>query len=118
MIVITIINSISVKPKPRPRRREQVIAFFCWCIFNPCILANHQSEYFVPSCAIPCDFEYTSNTVFPPQLGESGSCCTARQPHSFCPVMGSTGILRRKLIYLSLEAPSCTPFTRVSRSGG
>src|ERR1700680_4681400 len=79
---------------------------------------DHQSEYFVPSCAIPCDFEYTSKTFFPPQLVESGSSCTARKTHSFCPVIGSTGILRRKRIFLSLEAPSCTPFTSVSKSGG
>src|ERR1700721_4873673 len=118
MIVITIINSISVNPKRRAPRRRRRFAFFSSGTFNPHIFAHHQSEYFVPSCATPCDFEYTSNTFFPPQLVESGSSCTARNPHSFCPVMGSTGILRRKRIFLSLEAPSCTPFTSVSKSGG
>ncbi len=33
----------------------------------------YQSEYFVPSSAIACDFEYTSNTLPPPQLDESKS---------------------------------------------
>src|SRR5258708_6205371 len=39
--------------------------------------------------------EYTSKTLCPPQLWESGSSCMARKPHSAFPVIGSTGILRR-----------------------
>src|SRR5258708_39932780 len=80
--------------------------------------SNYQSEYLVPSSAVLVDFEYMSNTFFPPQLVESGSSWTARSPHSARPVMGSTGIFRRKRIFRSLAVPSCTPCTRVSRSGG
>ena len=56
---------------------------------------HYQSEYFVPSKADAVDFEYTSKTLLPPQLVESGSSCTDRKPHSARPVIGSTGILRR-----------------------
>ncbi len=56
----------------------------------------YQSEYLVPSIAMPVDFEYTSKIFLPPQLVESGSSCTARNPHSARPVMGSTGMRRRE----------------------
>src|SRR5882762_1434090 len=44
---------------------------------------------------MPVESEYTSKTLCPPQLWESGSSCMARKPHSAFPVIGSTGILRR-----------------------
>src|SRR5580704_6557547 len=88
--------------------------------FHTFRLANYQSAYFVPSNAIPVDFEYTSNTFFPPQLVESGSSCTERKPHSARPVIGSFGTRRRNRIFFPAapEPPTATPFTSVSRSGG
>src|SRR5580700_5020747 len=79
---------------------------------------NYQSLYFVPSSAVPVDFEYTSNTFFPPQVVESQSSLLERSPQSARPVIGSTGTLRRNRSLLSFPAPSCTPFTSVSKSGG
>src|ERR1035437_2322614 len=78
-------------------------------------LRNHHVLYFVPSKPVPSDLVYTSKTLCPPQESESGSSCIERKPHSSLPVMGSTGIRRKKRIFLPLES---TPFTRVSRSGG
>src|SRR5437868_15454834 len=95
IIVITIISSISVKPSRRgglcqanAKRELRLCDFFM----------GHQSEYLVPSSAVAWDLEYTSKTFFPPQLVESGSSCTARKPQSARPVIGSTGIFRRKRI--------------------
>src|SRR5712664_3192543 len=122
IIVMTIINSMSVNPAPNSTPRRFSNAALPARIRDSISISNprsiYQSEYFVPSSAVAVDFEYTSNTFFPPQLVESGSSCTARSPHSARPVMGSTGIFRRKRIFRSLPAPSCTPFTIVSRSGG
>src|ERR1019366_1129294 len=78
-------------------------------------LRSYHVLYLVPSKAVPSDLVYTSNTLCPPQESESGSSCIERKPHSSLPVMGSTGMCRRKRIFLPLES---TPFTRVSRSGG
>src|SRR5215472_15746313 len=69
----------------------------------------HHSAYFVPSNAVPCDFEWTSKTLPPPQLCESGSSCTDCRFHSGRPVMGSTGIRRRNRVFCSPLAPYCTP---------
>src|SRR6266576_397285 len=101
MIVMTIISSINVKPEPRRSlrrfRNHDPPIRFCDSVFNSNLRpTNYQSEYLVPSSAVPVDFEYTSNTFLPPQLVESASSRTARKPHSACPVIGSTGILRRK----------------------
>src|ERR1700741_4039561 len=102
IIEMTISSSIKVNPRDLGRR------FF---------LIAHQSEYLLPSRAVPCDLEYTSKTFLPHQLMESGSSVTHRSPQSACPVIGSTGIFRRKRTFLS-AVPTWTPFTRVSRSGG
>src|SRR5579862_6327609 len=87
MMEITTISSSSVKPRFGTRAKpsaglEESLTFY-------------QSEYFVPSSAVPIDRENTSNTSCPPQLEESGSSCTERTPQSASPVNGSTGIRRR-----------------------
>src|SRR5262245_66323572 len=102
IIEITINSSIRVKPRDVRRR------FF---------LITHQSEYLLPSRAVPCDLEYTSKTFFPHQLCESGSSVTHRSPQSACPVIGSTGTFLKKRIFLS-AVPTWTPLTSDSRSGG
>src|ERR1700722_4141893 len=65
---------------------------------------------------VSVESEYTSNTLCPPQLWESGSSCTARKPHSAFPVIGSTGTLRRKRTFVGVldaedelddAAPTC-----------
>src|SRR5579885_792212 len=70
----------------------------------------YQSEYLVPSSAIPVDFEYTSKTLFPPQLVESGSSCTERKPHSARPVIGSTGTRRKNRMFF--RPRRCRPAPR------
>src|SRR6266850_5280644 len=110
MIEITIISSISVNPFAH----ELLPVLDLLMIF----MLPHHSEYRRPSVPVACDFEYTSKTFRPHQLVESGSSDTQRSPHSFCPVIGSFGISLRKRIFLSVPAPTFTPFTRVSRSGG
>src|SRR5215475_11400932 len=102
IIEMTISSSIRVNPRDLARR------FF---------VITHQSEYLLPSRAVPCDLEYTSKTFLPHQLTESGSSVTQRKPQSACPVIGSTGTFLKKRIFLS-AVPTWTPFTSVSRSGG
>jgi len=41
--------------------------------FKACTPIAYHSAYFVPSSAVPCDFECTSYTFPPPQDVESGS---------------------------------------------
>src|SRR5260370_28741062 len=79
---------------------------------------GYQPLYFVPSSAVPVDFEYTSKTFFPPQVIESQSSLLERSPQSDRPVIGSTGTLRRNRSLLSFPGPSYTPFTSLSKSGG
>lgn len=79
---------------------------------------RYQSEYFVPSKAVPVDLEYTSKTLFPPQPVASGSSCTERIPQSALPVIGSTGIRRSIRIFSEPLPPYEIPSTRVCRSGG
>src|SRR5450755_1566916 len=76
MIVITIISSINVNAsvpdrtwRLRPDIQPPVLKFR----FMVHLYHHYQSEYFVPSLAVPCDFEYTSKIFLPPQLVESGS---------------------------------------------
>src|SRR5690242_5950214 len=77
MIVMTIINSMSVNPVLANLLRRftdaGLPAQICDNILNSNPHMNYQSEYLVPSRAVPDDFEYTSNTFLPPQLVESGS---------------------------------------------
>src|SRR5216684_7905131 len=92
MIVMTIINSMSVKPfSSRALRRLRNDDFPVrirdsilnsnpyssyqseYFVPSSAVAVDYQSEYFVPSSAALVDFEYTSNTFFPPQLVESGS---------------------------------------------
>src|SRR5947208_16832684 len=77
MIVMTIINSMSVNPAPASLLRRFIDAGLpvrIWDnILNSSPRQHYQSEYLVPSRAVPVDFEYTSNTFLPPQLVESGS---------------------------------------------
>src|SRR5208282_5998496 len=122
MIEITIINSSSVKPRFEDRAARFLTATPLSMILLTLFIAtprlHYQSLYFVPSSAVPDDFEYTSKTFFPPQLVESGSSLIERNPQSARPVIGSTGIFLRNRSFLSSPAPSCTPFTSVSKSGG
>src|SRR5271155_5786368 len=74
----------------------------------------YQSLYFVPSSAMPSDFEYTSKTLWPPKESLVGSSCIDRIPHSFLPVIGSTGIRRRNRTFLPCTS---TPSTSVCKSG-
>ena len=57
MIIITIISSISVKPASCLR-----------ILLTESSAPNclYQSEYLVPSSAVPVDLEYTSKTLCPP----------------------------------------------------
>jgi len=61
MIVMTIINSMSVNPASyQPLRRFRSVGLplrICDGIFNAFPTSNYQSEYFVPSSAVPVDFE-------------------------------------------------------------
>src|SRR5260370_25073557 len=98
MIMITIINSRSVNPAlPSPGRRfrmnDQPVQF-CDSIFNSIPRPNYQSEYFVPSSAVPVDFEFTSTI---PGVALSGDNDTLPYlvDHSFVLVTGSTGTSRR-----------------------
>src|SRR5205807_6811587 len=132
MMVMTIINSMIVNPRLRPSPRhfrgERASNRLGKSIFTLIHSSHHQSEYFVPSSAVPVDWEYMSKTFLPPHSLESGSSCTARSPQSALPVIGSMGILRKKRIFLSLlplllPIPpvlllSGTPVTNVWRSGG
>jgi hypothetical protein len=79
---------------------------------------DYQSEYLVPSSAVPVDLEYTSNTLLPAEPVESGSSCTARIPQSALPVIGSTGIRRKRRIFSVPVPPYETPSTSVCKSGG
>src|SRR5216684_6228183 len=81
----------------------------------PVFWETYHSLYLVPSSAVPSDLVNTSKTLCPPQESEVGSSCIDRIPHSAFPVMGSTGILRRKRTFLP---PTSTPVTSVSRSAG
>src|SRR5271156_1978477 len=127
MIAITTISSINVKPRwPPPTSRFFRIAelkylfnihrclprSFCYIEFA------YQSEYFVPSDAVPDDLLYTSNTSCPPQPVESASSCTDRKPQSLFFVRGSSGTSRKKRIRLSVLPVIGVGFTSVSRSGG
>src|SRR5579862_2987400 len=130
MIAITIISSISVNPpvaRCSPRARRLAALFLRR--FNPFISTprhagepashlHYQSLYFVPLSAVPVDFEYTSKTLFPPQVVESQSSLDDRSPQSARPVIGSIGTLRKKRSVLSFAPPICTPFTSVSKSAG
>src|ERR1700722_4086045 len=130
MIEITIISSISVNPpleRYAPRFRREAAPFMdSFHLFIQHLVRklgqelcpSYQSLYFVPSSAVPVDFEYTSKTFFPPQVVESASSPVPRSPQSALPVIGSMGTLRRNRSLLSVPVPSCTPRTNVSRSGG
>src|ERR1700676_890513 len=69
--------------------------------------------------AVSVESEYTSKTLCPRQLCESGSSCTARRPQSAFPVIGSTGTLRTKRTFdgvwleeddgLDVAAPCAVP---------
>src|SRR5438477_12715745 len=76
MIVVTIINSMSVNPAAASLLRRFTDAGLpiriCDNILNSNPHLNYQSEYLVPSRAVPVDFEYTPNTFLPPQLVQSG----------------------------------------------
>ena len=60
----------------------------------------YQSLYLVPSKAVQVDLVRTSNTLSPLAKSESGSSCQEHSPHSVLLVMGSTGILGRKALFL------------------
>src|SRR5881396_1676316 len=67
---------MSVNPaRGNPLRRfiNDLPVRICECILNSNSRPDYQSEYLVPSSAVPVDLEYTSNTFLPPQLVESGS---------------------------------------------
>lgn len=66
------VNPVS-SPEERRFRIEAHTARDCNVPFNSNPRSTYQSEYFVPSSAVPVDFEYTSKTFLPPQLVESGS---------------------------------------------
>jgi len=61
MIKITIINSMSVNPvsnfPPRSFRNDGLPVRLCESIFNVNSISIYQSEYLVPSSAVPPDFE-------------------------------------------------------------
>src|ERR1700678_4464744 len=78
----------------------------------------YQSEYFVPSSAVPEDLLYTSKTSWPPQPVASTSSCTEHNPQSLFLVMGSSPISRKNRMRLSVAPVSCVGFTSVSRSTG
>src|SRR5690242_9719392 len=78
----------------------------------------YQSAYLVPSRAVPCDLECTSKTFLPPHEVESGSSWTDCKFHSARPVIGSTGMRRKKRTLRSEPAPIWMGFTSESRSGG
>src|SRR5438445_3714612 len=128
MIATTIISSRIVKPRSVNLLDARAFApAHCGNAINrrsveldcsTLLMLSYQFAYRVPSLAVACDFEYTSKTFFPHQLVESGSSDTHRKPQSDCPVIGSTGTRRRNRIFLSSPAPSLTPLTSVSRSGG
>src|SRR5580704_6331145 len=102
MMLMTIINSMMVKPR---------LAFLC----RDRVAKIYQSLYLVPSRPMPCDLVKTSNTFCSPQESEVGSSCIERMPHSVELVMGSIGILRRNFSFLPCTS---SPLTRVPRSGG
>src|ERR1700758_4568422 len=81
----------------------------------PVFAPVYHSLYFVPSSPVPSDLVNTSNTFCSPQESVVGSSCVERIPHSALPVMGSTGIFRRKRSFFPATS---TPVTNVSRSGG
>src|SRR5260221_354354 len=80
-----------------------------------CTWRDYQSLYFVPFIPDASLLLKTSYTSSPPPPSESGASAYARVPHSAFPVIGSTGILRRNLIFVLPTIPAgVNPSTRIS----
>src|SRR5438105_9919853 len=81
----------------------------------------YQSLYFVPLSAVPSLFEYTSKTSSPPHDVEVGSSLYDRCPQSVLPVIGSSGMRRRKRTLAPLVPTTLAgmkPSTRIFSSFG
>ena len=122
MIDITIINSMMVKPDWLREWRRRVSRRVGLVISaqdeSPQCHSTSPNTLCHPS-RCPSISSTRQKYSCRPNCVESGSSCTARNPHSARPVMGSTGTRRRNRMFLPVAPapPSATPFTKVSKVG-